>query len=129
METSLCLGWKSLYLHGAEGCSLVFLVEQSKLGTTEGCQALLPGHHTRDSPVPVAFWKGWLCLLGKLHGSGDADAGEKQMSLFSILCCCAMAPALETLPTPFPLLLSMGVEPQYVLSFISSVGPSWDPRT
>lgn len=37
------------------------------------------------------------------------DAGEKQMRLFSILCCCAMAPALETLPTPFPLLLSMGV--------------------
>lgn len=125
METSLCLGWESSYLHGV----LFFQVEQSKLGTTEGCQALLPGHHTQGSPVPVALWKGWLCLLGKLHGSGDADAGEEQMSLFSILCCCAMAPALETLPTPFPLLLSMGVEPQYVLSFISSAGPSWDPRT
>lgn len=37
------------------------------------------------------------------------DAGEKQMRLFSILCCCATAPALETLPTPFPLLLNMGV--------------------
>lgn len=117
VETSLCLGWKGPYLHGAQGWSLVFLVEQSKLGTAEGCQALLPEHHTQGSPVPMAVWKGGFCLLGKCHGSRDADAGpisppdagEKQMRLFSILCCCAMAPALETLPTPFPLLLSMGV--------------------
>lgn len=29
------------------------LVEQSKLGTTEGCQALLSEHHTQDPPVLI----------------------------------------------------------------------------
>lgn len=36
------------------------------------------------------------------------DVGDKQMRLFSILCYCAMAPELETLPTSFPLLLNTG---------------------
>lgn len=57
----------------------------------------------------MALWKGWFCLMGVGLLMQGPDAGEKQKRLFSILCCCAMAPALETLPTPFPLLLSMGV--------------------
>lgn len=51
-----------------------------------------------------ALWE-WGCLLQ------GPDVGDKQMKLFSILLCCAMAPELETLPTSFPLLLNTGLGP------------------
>lgn len=60
------------------------------------------------SILPTCSWRGWFFLLGKCCGSGNAGVGDKQMRLFSILCCCAMAPELETLPTSFPLLLNTG---------------------
>lgn len=97
---------------GAGACCLP--AGPSKPGAWKGCWAPLPAHHVLSglpylSLLPIRLWRGWFFLLGKCHGSGDADAGDKQMRLFFIPCCCAMAPELETLPTSFPLLPNTGV--------------------
>lgn len=51
----------------------------------------------------------WESALGVGMLMQGSDVGDEQMRLFSILCYCAMAPELETLPTSFPLLLNTGV--------------------
>lgn len=70
-----------------------------------------------DSPLspPSPFLSGgdgsfsWETAVGVGMLMQGSDVGDEQMRLFSILCYCAMAPELETLPTSFPLLLNTGV--------------------